>query len=62
MKCCYKPDKCLVKKKKRFLLVLESSSRLTPFMLKSRTGEFDLESIHFLDLSGMGWYSNLIDI
>ncbi|XP_068691204.1 leucine-rich repeat-containing protein 61-like isoform X2 [Montipora foliosa] len=32
----------------------ESSSRLTPFMLKSRTGEFDLESIHFLDLSGMG--------
>lgn len=32
----------------------ESSSRLTPFMLKSRTGEFDLESIHFLDLNGMG--------
>lgn len=32
----------------------ESSSRLTPHMLKGRTGEFDLESISFLDLSGMG--------
>lgn len=32
----------------------ESSSCLTPFMLKRRTGEFDLESIGFLDLSGMG--------
>ncbi|KAL9987482.1 hypothetical protein ACROYT_G001795 [Oculina patagonica] len=29
-------------------------SVLTPPLLKSRTGEFDLESISFLDLSGMG--------
>jgi len=29
-------------------------SALTPHLLKSRTGEFDLESISFLDLSGMG--------
>ncbi|XP_020632781.1 leucine-rich repeat-containing protein 61-like [Orbicella faveolata] len=29
-------------------------SVLTPHLLKSRTGEFDLESISFLDLSGMG--------
>lgn len=32
----------------------EPSTCLTPYMLKSRTGEFDLESISFLDLSGMG--------
>ena len=37
-----------------FSSFLESSSRLTPHMLKGRTGEFDLESISFLDLSGMG--------
>ena len=37
-----------------FSFFLESSSRLTPHMLKGRTGEFDLESISFLDLSGMG--------
>lgn len=30
------------------------SSVLTSHLLKSRTGEFDLESISFLDLSGMG--------
>lgn len=30
------------------------SNSLTPHLLKSRTGEFDLESISFLDLSGMG--------
>ncbi|KAJ7389351.1 axoneme assembly [Desmophyllum pertusum] len=29
-------------------------SVLTPHLLKSRTGEFDLESISFLDLNGMG--------
>lgn len=34
----------------------ETSSRLTPQLLKSRTGEFDLESISFLDLSGIGLY------
>jgi len=33
-----------------------SGSILTPHLLKSRTGEFDLESISFLDLSGMGRY------
>ena len=33
-----------------------SGSVLTPHLLKSRTGEFDLESISFLDLSGMGRY------
>jgi len=33
---------------------------LTPHLLKSRTGEFDLESISFLDLSGMGRYKKYI--
>ncbi|XP_018430289.1 PREDICTED: leucine-rich repeat-containing protein 61 [Nanorana parkeri] len=32
----------------------EDHSRLTPEMLKSRTGEFDLESILFLKLRGLG--------
>ena len=35
-------------------------SALTPHLLKSRTGEFDLESISFLDLSGMGRYKKYI--
>lgn len=34
----------------------ESTLHLTCNLLKSRTGEFDLESISFLDLSGMGLY------
>ena len=33
---------------------------MTPHLLKSRTGEFDLESISFLDLSGMGRYKKYI--
>ena len=40
-----------------WIFFLESASRLTPHLLKSRTGEFDLESISFLDLSGMGRYA-----
>lgn len=37
-----------------------AGSVLTPHLLKSRTGEFDLESISFLDLSGMGRYKKYI--
>ena len=33
-----------------------SGSVLAPHLLKSRTDEFDLESISFLDLSGTGRY------
>ena len=39
-----------------------SGSVLTPNLLKSRTGEFDLESISFLDLSGMGRYKKYMGV
>ena len=37
-----------------------SGSVLTPHLLKSRTSEFDLESISFLDFSGMGRYKKYL--
>ena len=37
-----------------FLCIFMSVSSLNPAVLKLRTGEFDIESIHHLDLSDMG--------